>query len=311
MGKYWGNNVQIDFEKLKNEIAQRYTLEKMGAWSSIINGDECLVWHVENESSPLIVRVSPAWRTVDAIQWVHDFMVHCGQTIPEVISPIPAYDNATCFVFSSCPVTVFPFIEGDTLNLEDAILREKAARLLARIHNVSVDWEDTRPRPSSKRNQSKPLTLDQHPNILHDTAFDAWVESLPQRNLITAPIHGDYYRRNILATDSYITGVIDWDEAHITYLMAEIGWCIWEFCQNDAGDDLNEVRARDFINAYLDETRITIYPEVDQAINFIRLRLRAEVVANLARKERSETWDKAYTEAQMRAFINLKARTFR
>jgi Ser/Thr protein kinase RdoA (MazF antagonist) len=298
--------MQIDVYKLKNEIAQRYLIEDMGASSQIINGDECLVWRIENGSLPLVVRVSPAWRTIDEIQWVHEFMVHCGQIIPEVVSPMVALDTSTVFIFASYPVTVFPFIEGDTLNVGNAMLREKAARLLARIHNTSFAWADKRPRPASKGTKPQPLPRDRYPAVFCDAEFDAWVESLPQRSLMISAIHGDYYSRNILATDTQITGVIDWDEAYVTYLMAETGWSTWEFCQNDAGDDLNVDMAHDFLNAYFDETPPSPRSEIDHAINFIRLRLRDEAVTDLACKERGEAWDKDYTEAKMRAFVTLK-----
>jgi Ser/Thr protein kinase RdoA (MazF antagonist) len=300
--------MQFDGEQLKREIAERYTLANMGAWTQIINGDECLVWRVENGDSPLIVRVSPTWRTVDELQWVHDFTVYCGRTIREVVAPIAARDASTLFVFESYPVTVFPFVEGDSTNTDDAILREKAARLLTHIHKATVTWADKRPRPASKANKPQPLAREQYPDVFNDAAFDAWEQSLPQLGLTIAPIHGDYYSRNVLATATRITGVIDWDEAHIAYLMAEIGWSAWEFCQNDAGDDLHDDRVRDFLNAYFDENPPCPRSEIDHAINFIRLRLRNEAVSDLARQARGEVWDMEYTEAEMRAFATLHGR---
>jgi Ser/Thr protein kinase RdoA (MazF antagonist) len=281
----------------------------MGSWSQIINGDECLVWHVENDSMPLIVRVSPAWRTVAELQWVHKFTIHCGQTIPEVVAPTPARDASTLFVFDTYPVTLFPFVEGGDFNVDDLALREKAARLLVNIHKAGVHWKAKRPRPASKASKPQPLPRERYPHVFRDIEFDAWEASLPELGLTIAPIHGDYYSRNVLATATQITGVIDWDEAHITYLMAETGWSAWEFCQNDKGDDLHDDRARHFLAAYFDEKPPCPRSEIVHAVNFMRLRLRNEAVGDLARKERGEDWDMEYTEAEMRAFNNLRGRT--
>lgn len=300
--------MDVDVSRLKNEIARRYVLKNMGAWSQINNGDECLVWQIDNGDSPLIVRVSPAWRTLDELQWVHDFTVHCGKTIPEVVAPIAAHDRSTLFLLEIYPVTVFPFVEGDTFNTDDDKLVEKAARLLANIHKAAMAWHHKRPHPASKTTKPQPLPREHYPDMFRDVDFDEWEASLPQKGLVIAPIHGDYYDRNVLATESEITGVIDWDEAYITYLMAETGWSAWEFCQNDSGDDLQDDEARAFLDAYFDENPPCPRSEMEHAINFIRLRLRHEAVGDLARKERGEAWDKAYTEGEIRAFIALKDR---
>ncbi|MEM9952099.1 MAG: phosphotransferase [Chloroflexota bacterium] len=294
--------IQIDSSKLKSEIQNRYPIFSTSEWIPIINGDECLVWRVDDK----VVRVSPSWRTVEELQWVHDLTLHCSQTIPEVVQPLKAMDESTLFVLDGYPVTVFPFVEGDSLDVDNDNLRNESARILAKIHHATVNWTDQRPRPASKSSRPQSLPREHYPDVLRDEAFDAWEASLANLGLTIAPIHGDYYSRNVLATETMITGVIDWDEADITYLMAEVGWCIWEFCQNDAGDDLVLSRARDFVDAYLENNTVCPSSELDHAINFIRLRLRNEAVAYLARKARGEGWDKAYTEAEIRAFVTLR-----
>jgi len=300
--------MQVDISQLKSEIVTRYSVENMGEWSQIINGDECLVWRVDNGTNPLIVRVSPNWRTVDELQWVHDFTLHCGRTIPEVVAPVSARDNSTLFVFQTYPVTVYPFIEGDTFNTDNLAMCEEAARLLARIHKAAVTWQDVRPRPASKTTRPQALLREVYPPVFQDAEFDAWEAQLPTNGLTIAPIHGDYYCRNVLATDARITGVIDWDEADINYLMAEVGWSTWEFSQVETGDDLDDAKARAFLAAYFAEDPPCPKSEMRDAINFIRLRLRNEAVGDLARKARGEEWDMEYTEGEMRAFAILKQR---
>lgn len=300
--------MQIDLCRLKNEIANRYIVDNMGDWSQIVNGDECLVWRVENGTNPLIVRVSPNWRTIEELQWVHDFTLHCRQTIPEAVAPVTTCVNSTLFVFESYPVTVFPFVEGDSLNTDNPALCQKAARLLARIHKAAATWHNKHSRPASKATRPEPLSRAEYPPVFQDAEFDAWEAELADSNLTIMPIHGDYYSRNVLATDERITGVIDWDEADINYLMAEVGWSVWEFAQVDSGDDLDDDKARAFLAAYFDEDPPCPKAEIQHTVNFIRLRLRNEAVADLARKARGEAWDMEYTEGEIRAFVALQNR---
>ncbi|MCA9888867.1 MAG: phosphotransferase, partial [Anaerolineae bacterium] len=290
--------------KLKDEIARRYSVDATAQWSPIVNGDECLVWRIAHDTVPLIVRVSPAWRTADEVCWVHRLMTHCKQSVPEVVTPIAAGDGSTFFLFEAYPVAVFPFVAGDTLDITNGALREQAARLLARIHQATATFAIQAP------HTHQPPLPQEVPDFLQDAKFDAWVASLPQQGLILLPIHGDYYRRNVLATDSHITGVIDWDEAQVTYLIAETGWAAWEFCQTPARDDLDMTKAINFLNAYLDEHPPCSPAELRHAVNFIRLRLRDEILNSLVRKGQGEPTDEAYTEAEIRAFNNLRDTPF-
>jgi hypothetical protein len=91
--------------------------------------------------------------------------------------------------------------------------------------------------------------------------------------------------------------------------MAEVGWSTWEFAQNWDGDDLFYDRAALFLEAYFAEDPPCSRNEVEQAVNFIRRRLRDEAVHELAAAARGEDWDQEYTEAEMRAFVALRGKS--
>lgn len=303
--------IHIDTGMLKAGVASRYLVSRDADWTPIFNGDECLVWRVSGAGHAFIIRVSPAWRSPAELQWTHELVAHCAATIPQAVAPLMANDGSSCFVLDEYPVTVYPFVKGAKPDRTNPLLVDQAARLLARIHRAALAWPGTRPRPAS--NTSRPGMLGQEalPAQFRDPAFDAWEAALPKRKLATGPIHGDYYPRNLLASRSAIDGVIDWDEAKISWLMAETAWAAWEFSQNDAGDDLDMTRAAAFFAAYFDEDPPCLRDELRDAVNFIRLRLRDEVAMNLARREQGENWtpeDQEYADAETRAFAALQDR---
>ena len=301
---------EVNLKGLQSVVRSRYGLSHVGEWQAIRNGDECLVWRVEAEPD-LIVRVSPAWRTLAELKWTHTFTLHCRQTVPEVVAPVSA-GNATVFAFTGHAVTVFPFVVGDTLDIGSAALRENAARILAHIHCAAARWPMMRERPPSKPNHPQGLARKDYPEFILDPELDDWEDSLPELPLTRLPIHGDYYPRNVLATDHGITGIIDWDEAHIGYLMAEIAWTVWEFSQNANGDDLLHDRAKAFVDAYFLEGPPCPRSELIHLVAFVRRRLRSEIVGALAQKMPCEDWSQEhqdYLDAEVRAFSALRGCT--
>lgn len=294
---------------LQTEIARRYGFQLPGDWTRIINGDECTIWRVTANVGELIVRISPAWRTEAELRWVHSLTRHCAATIPEVVAPISAQDGSTLFLFNDKSVSLYPYIEGVSLNTENAELRATAAHLLARIHATAQTWEEHGPRPSSRSTVPQPLPPAQYPPELVDHDLDAWHNSLLSLTTLTVgPMHGDYYERNILCRDDRICGVIDWDECRVGPLILETGWCVWEFCQDHERDDLNAVWAQAFLQSYMAAAGPLREAELAHVIPAIRWRLRNEAVHDLAAREQGEAWDADYTGRGIRAFQQLKGR---
>jgi Ser/Thr protein kinase RdoA (MazF antagonist) len=301
-------------DDLLREVAQRYELEISGSPQPITGGDECDVWRIATDYGDCIIRVSPAWRSASEIQWTHDLMTHCAQTIPEVVAPVAAWDGSTQFAHQGRAVALYVFAEGRHLDRENEPMRARAARLLSRIHAAAMLWTVPHPRPAS--NAENPFALTpprdpaarRDPPALHDPELDRWHEvvTMPGR-LTTGPIHGDYYRRNLLCKSDRIVGVIDWDDCHIAPLMAEIAWSAWEFCKLSTGDDLSPERVRAYLDCYFEGDSPCPRAEATHLIAFIRWRLRAEARAAFARAGRGESWDQDYLDQEIRAFQRLKS----
>src|SRR5207253_8395622 len=79
-----------------------------------------------------------------------------------------------------------------------------------------------------------------------------WVARLAAsgRPLQFAPIHGDYYRGNLLVEEDRVSAVLDWEECHPDWLAGELGRALWEFCKSETHQILQVDRAREFLGAY-------------------------------------------------------------
>lgn len=294
----------LNLESLAHEIEHLYELRFTGGWVRLTGGEESEVWSVDADRS-FIVRIGPTWRTSDELQWVHDLTAHCAASIPEAVAPIRARDGSSVFRFHDHPVSLYPYVEGEPLDTENQELCLSAARLLARIHRTASTWQGGQ-RPPSRSTAPQPIPVERWPEVFIDPELDRWHDSIS--HLTTGPIHGDYYCTNLLCIGEEIRGVIDWDEARIAPLMAEIGWCTWEFAQTPSGDELDDDRARAFLNAYFEAGSPCPRAEADHTIPFIRWRLRSESLLALAAVERGEDLDMEYTQQQMRAFERLTGR---
>lgn len=291
---------------LRAAIERHYAL-RLGLAHALSGGYECRVWHVVSTRGPLVVRLSPSWRAMDELAWVHALVGFTATAVPEVVAPLVAADGSTLFRHRRQPAALFPFIPGHPLKRTLAGI-QRAARLLARLHGTMLAWPDRRPRPptGARAPTSRPSSADSP--ALIDPALDAWRATLPAQPhaLTTGPIHGDYYRGNLRCTAGRISGVIDWDDSAIDYLIQEVAWAAWEFTKVRAGDALHMERAQAFLAAYRAAEGPCQPHDYAHVIPFIRWRLREEVRRNRAAAERGEPWDRAYMEQEVRAFHRLR-----
>ena len=292
------------------EIAQRYQRQAAEAPTPLTGGEESAVWRLATDGGTIVVRVSPAWRTVAELQWVHDLIRFTAQAIPEVVKPLAAADGSTIFLHAGQPVGVFPFVEGKALDREDSGLQQDAAILLARLHQATSAWPGYRVRPPSGPAAPMPWSAERDLQALLDADLDTWhATEFRSAQLPAGPIHGDYYRRNLLCLDGHICGVIDWDESHIAPYLEEVAWATWEFAKVPSGDDLYPARALVFFQAYCEAGGLCQKSDWHRVVPLIRWHLREEIRRSLGAAERGEEWDQTYMEEEIRAFQRLRCHT--
>src|SRR5262245_8405927 len=101
---------------LVRDIARRYDRRVIGPSVPLEGGDECHVWRLATEHDVVVLRISPAWRTLAELRWVHDLTRFCAAAVPEVIAPMPDTTGATLFLYAGRPVSLYPFIAGQPLD---------------------------------------------------------------------------------------------------------------------------------------------------------------------------------------------------
>lgn len=287
--------------ELAMEVAGRYGAS--GVAVPILNGgDECELWRLDS-SPPVVVRVSPAWRSMTELIHSHHVAAEFGTRIPEVTCPVVGSDGSTLFLWNERPVSVWPLIGGAPLDRTNADLRNQAAELLARLHRAALRIvlpEPTRPPAAAETGTAR--------SILPDDALDLWLNRWRSDETAGQPIgmvHGDFYRRNILCRDGRIVGLIDWDDTHYDLLIADLAWAVWEMAKSADGTALLTDRAGAFLNAY-EATGGPVHRSA-ALIPLIRAHLRYEVDRAERAKHRGEPADEAYQAAEITAFHGLRS----
>jgi Ser/Thr protein kinase RdoA (MazF antagonist) len=284
---------------LRAEVLHRYRLS--GAAEPLIgNGDECELWRVD-ASPPVVVRLSPPWRSVAGLAWTHRVARTLAVGNAEVICPLPGLDGTTIFAWRDRPVSVWPYVQGHTLNRDDANQRTAAAGLLARLHRSALSTSDLNDAPPA------PIPPDARVRTLPDPELDAELTRWHDGGARAEPravVHGDFYRRNILCRAGKIVGLIDWDDAHVDLLAAELAWATWELAKAPTGDMILIDRASCFIAAY--QAADGPVTSTAMLVPLIRDHLRLEVALADAAGYSGHRVDENYRAAEIRGFQALR-----
>ncbi|MGB1285261.1 MAG: phosphotransferase [Aggregatilineales bacterium] len=291
-------------DDFKNILQARFGRDFTLPWTQLTGGYESDVWRVGD----VVVRISPIWRSDAELQWVHDVTRHCATTISEVIAPLTTKDGSTVFRWQNHPITLYPLVTGDMLDLQDDAQVQQAARLLAKVHRSGLQWQAMRPRPKSAAAPTIPDNQQDSPDII-DLDLDKQCDTFFGMQPLTGIVHGDYYRANILCVDGQIRGIIDWDEAEIRPLLTEVAWACWEFTHNTAGDNLDIARAHQFLQTYHADHPILTNDAMSYIIPLMRRHLRYEIRRSIADENRGEDVDMNYRNAEIQAFQNLRGST--
>jgi Phosphotransferase enzyme family len=295
---------------------------QVDAATPILGGDECLLWHVTAPRS-LVVRAAPVWRSDAELRWAYGVAAALRAYVPEAVTP----ESPGIARWRGRALTIWPYVPGRHLDRDRPDDRDAAARLLARLHRAALLVADPGPRPPSDpggpadwpriTEASRPRSAtagrlrvatagsprvatagDMSDPELDDTlaSWRAGAGAVAPRG----PVHGDFYRRNVLDCDGRLA-LLDWDEVRIDAVSVELGWAVWEF--GHSGSALDPARAYGF----LDEYRRAGGPPYDarMMVPFIRDRLRWEVARSRSAAVVGEYHDLAYEADEVRAFTKL------
>ncbi|MEX0341008.1 MAG: phosphotransferase family protein, partial [Erythrobacter sp.] len=234
------------------------TVERL---SRLTGGATMESWRFSSGGEDFVLRRAPSLAFMDGRPFGHDTeaaiirAAHAaGVTAPEVIVELEPDDGiGSGFVMRALPGTPDP---RAILQMEDAasLLRE-VARDLARIHGIertalSNDVPETH---YAEAVEGLAQQFEEAGGGRPIIALGLrWLrENLPER---VEPVlnHGDYRLGNLLAEDSHLTGVLDWELAHFGDRHEDLAFgcmAVWRFARVDR-PALGLGTLQDYVDAY-------------------------------------------------------------
>jgi Ser/Thr protein kinase RdoA (MazF antagonist) len=292
--------VDVTPEELLATVRDRYgVVAEASEARPLVGGTASKVWRLAS-APPVVVRLSPYLPLKD-LQRTCGVAGEFSRRVREATEPVAGSDGELAFLWDGQPVTVWPFVDGRPLDRLDLVLLQRAARLLARLHEAALarpGLGDGRP-PDRDETEAR--------RILPDDELDEWLRSWHDTWASDEQVgwmHGDFFPGNILCRQGEIVGLVDWDEAHWGPLVTELAWSVWEFGRSPTGDTLLPDRALEFLAAYR-RAGGPVQPS-NSLIPLIRDRLRRGVAFWRRVQADGYQLDLAEDQARVAAFESLR-----
>ena len=202
-------------------------------------------WRFSCSEADFVLRRAPSLAFMEDRPFGHDVEAEiirqanaAGATAPRVVAELEAEDGiGSGFVMQALPGTPNP---KQILEMEDpSALLQQAARDLARIHSLkpeglpeTVPVMDYRAAIAELKAQFEEAGGDR-PIIALGLK---WMEDNCPDPVEPVLIHGDYRMGNLLAEDSKLTGVLDWELAHFGDRHEDLAFgcmAVWRFHRYD------------------------------------------------------------------------------
>lgn len=202
-------------------------------------------WRFTSGSSDYVLRRAPSLEYIAERPYGHDVEADviraahaAGVTAPQVTGLLQPEDGiGSGFVMQALPGTPNP---KEILEMQDpaGLLRE-AARDLARIHTLgAADVPDAVPELDYRE------AIADFRQQFEDAGGDRpiialgikWLEDNCPDRIEPVLIHGDYRMGNLLVQDSHLTGVLDWELAHLGDRHEDLAFgcmSVWRFARYD------------------------------------------------------------------------------
>lgn len=211
--------------------------------------------------------------TLGAVAFEHAIVAHAAERLREVVAPLRDSSGATIVTApGGGPAAVFPFIDGTT-GRRDLATSCSAARVLAAFHRAMHDVHVAGGMRSARFLGMLPWLRERFtrfaadPRVARKLDWDALVVATTGATARVAPraaalphvvVHGDPNPGNVVSVaEGEVRGLIDFDFAHETERVYDVGTLLDEFAR--AGDEapLDVSRIGPLVAAYAGDTPLT------------------------------------------------------
>ena len=282
-------------DDIREAVAHAFEIDTTSPAERLYGGEESASYRVGDN----VIRIGPEWRDTGELEWCYAVASHAGLTIPEVPSPMLTGEHRRVVRAEGRPITVWPFVQGSWADRDDPHHRAQAAQLLARLHRSLADAPvEARPIDTSPVVETPDLD---------DVELDQWWTGFVASHTRHQALHGDYYRGNMLVDDGRVTGLVDWDNAHIGPAIQELAWAAWEW--TDASEQYDVERCAPFLAEYDAAGGPAPAPDPVTIAQVVRHRVRWEVSYGRAARARGvqhDADDLQYESDIIEAFHELR-----
>jgi Ser/Thr protein kinase RdoA (MazF antagonist) len=217
----------------------------------------------------LVIRVESA--PPESVAWEHALVRFLAARVDEVVAPVETAEGSTFVDLGGQVLSAWPYVSGSPARRRDASQALAAVEVLGRLHRAAEEWRGGQ-RPGARQ-------------VAGEGA--------------RGPIHGDFYRGNVLVRRGRIVGLIDWEESCVDLFAYELANAVWEFCKDKRRHDFDRDLAAAMTEAYDGPA------ETDRLVELIRVRRRREIADSIERERRGEPVDLVYRRHNERSLARL------
>ena len=332
-------------ETLQTQLQAQFDMGQIIQTTQLTGGDWNDVYRLKTTRGHLIARVRHPTTELAQVKYEHALMQAINAHITEVPSPYVARNGESFLLHEGRIVAVFPYLPGRPIDRDSPAEGRAAGQMLGRLHQVTLTalppmppavippfgqfdwannhlwaWENIKTLLTQGADQC--LYPADEPNALENvqTIFDQrdrieWARAVhadwlaqvaeAERSLCSAPIHGDFYRRNVLIDQGQISAVIDWDDCRPDWLVFELGRSGWEFAKDSVTHTLDSSRLMAFLKGYYEVGGPVPADELDLLVPFMKCVRIAEILFDLGQAAIGEPWSPAYTLHNLKALEKL------
>lgn len=254
--------------------AARFGIATAGATARELHGGYSNeVWRIDAaDRSVTVRRYGTRHGTHESVAFEHAVMDHASAGMPEVVAPLRDAEGMTIHASGGRFVAVLPWIAGTT-GRRDTAAAVRAARLAARFHREIRTLHVRGGLRSARLLGTLPWLLEQFKR--YGAPGSPVERALPWNDLLLAVsasvarvlpragrlphviVHGDLNTGNVVQADGKAVGLIDFDFAHESERIVDIGGLLDEFGRDHDDAPLDFSRVPALIAAYAADAPLT------------------------------------------------------